>query len=358
MRSVTSITVLASLVCGAYFVYHHVGSADAGQSSNVERKEDPGPRVKVAAAVRGSLEQTFSAYGDILARRQTEIASQIDGRVERVAVEDGAVVAEGQVLLMLDAAVADAACKAAQAVLDAAKADFARASDLNKRGISTSLDLEAANVKLAVATSEFALKDAERQRYTIRAPFSGQITRIPLPAGSLVGAGKPLTEIYDQSSLRVEFRGPERLWTKLKTGQSFEIQIDGDSKVTAHGTVSYVAPDADPRSHSLLVAGIIDNRDRRFAPGLFVHIRLDLGEKSNVILVPQEAVVERLSGGYVFVVQNGKSYERKVILGERRNGLVEVVSGVQPGELVVVRGQKQLRDDMVISLDGGVAANS
>lgn len=352
MRMGLGAAILAGIVGAG-----HVGgqflrtSASASQAALQETQPaSPGPLVSVAEAVRGALEQSFSTYGNLAAHMQAEIAAQINGQVADIPVEDGETVKQGQVLLSIDAAVADADLKAAEARLDAANADFQRTQTLLQRGTSTPLAMEDAQVKLAVARTEMALKQEERRRYTIQAPFAGQIARVTLTKGALITAGKPITRIYDQDRLRVEFQIPERLWTRAKRGQRFTIWADGDTNLTAEGQVSYISPDANSNSRSLIVTGLTDNRDHRFAAGLFVHVRLDLGARENVVLVPEAAIVERLSGSYVFVVENGKCFERQVKLGERRDGKVEVVSGISQGQQVVVSGQKIIRDNMGVTV--------
>ncbi|MGF1620243.1 MAG: efflux RND transporter periplasmic adaptor subunit [Rhodomicrobiaceae bacterium] len=350
MRSSLGYALFAGLLASGLAIHHLSGGrADADESAPSATAETA-PEVHVARAVRGSLEQSFSSYGELAAARSADIATQTDGQVETVVAADGASVRAGEILIELDAAVAEAELKASTARLDAAKADLARVSTLVERGTSTALALEDVKVKLAVAETDLALKQAERRHYTIRAPFDGRITRIAYPAGALVTAGKPLGQIYDESRLRAEFRIPERLWSQAKAGQSFEIRADGDPSLKAEGRVSYIAPDISPASRSLAVAGVVENVDRRFAPGLFVHVRLNLGEKRNVVLVPQAALVERLSGTYVFVVEGEKAHERKVEAGERQDGKVEIASGIDEGALVVVRGQKLIRDNMTVSV--------
>jgi membrane fusion protein (multidrug efflux system) len=351
MRLGLGATILAGIIGGSY-LHHQLAEApaEATQAALPATASPSGPLVSVADAIRGSLEQSFSTYGNLVAYRHADIAAQIDGQVEGISVEDGATVSQGQVILTLDAAVADAELKAASARLDAAKADLQRVEALLQRGSSTPLAREDAQVKLAVAQTDMTVKEQQRRRHAILAPFAGRIGQIPLTAGSLAMAGKTITRITEQDRLRVEFQIPERLWPSVRAGQHFTIQADGTPNLTADGKVSYVSPDANPSSRSLIVTGVIDNQDRRFAAGLFAHVRLDLGAKENVVLVPEEAIVERLSGSYVFIVEKDKSFERQVKLGERRDGQVEIISGVEEGERVVVRGQKVIRDNMSVTV--------
>jgi membrane fusion protein (multidrug efflux system) len=352
MRVGLGAAILAGVIGGGY-LHHQLVDAPAEATQAALPKEVPaasGPLVSVTEAVRGSLEQSFSTYGNLAAFRHVDIAAQIDGQVERIPVEDGATVSKGQVILTIDAAVADAELKAASARFDAAKADLQRVQALLQRGISTPLALEDAQVKLALAQTDMTLKEQHRRRYTILAPFAGRIGQVALTEGALIATGKPITRITEQDRLRVEFQIPERLWPRVRTGQHFTIQADGNPDLTVGGAVSYVSPDANPSSRSLIVTGVIENKDHRFAAGLFVHIRLDLGARDNVVLVPEDAVVERLSGSYVFVVEKDKSFERQVKLGERRDGRVEVVSGVEEGQLVIVSGQKTIRDNMTVTV--------
>jgi len=350
MRSSLSLTLLAAIIVGGYLFYDlHGEGADASEAAHVEQSS--APKVTVAEASRGSLEQSFSAYGNLTAVKSADIAAQIDGRIAAIKVADGDAVKKGQVLFTLDDAVAVADLEAAQARFKAAKADFERVSKLVKHGTSPALKLENAQVKLAVARTELALKQAEKRRYTILAPFDGQIGRIRLSEGALIVAGKTAMQIYDQERLRLEFRVPERLWSSVKKGQSFEIRSDGKPKLRASGSVSFVAPSADPKSRSLMLTGTIANKHRHFAPGLFVHIRLDLGKKNGVVMVPQSALVEKLSGSYVFVVESGKSHQRKVEPGVRQDAFVEITKGVKAGAKVVTQGQKLIRDNMAVRVE-------
>ena len=350
MKAGLGVAILAGIIGGSSVVYQLVKEPVAASQAALVQAIAPshGPLVTVAEAVRGTLAQSFATYGNLTAYMQADIAAQIDGQVERVLAADGAIVKQGQVVIALEAAVADAELKAAEARLDAAKADMERVQALLQRGNSTPMALEDAGVKLAIVQTEMALKQEARKRHSILAPFAGQITRIALTQGALVTAGQPISRIYDQERLRVEFQVPERLWTKVREGQHLTIQADGNPDLTAEGKVSYVAPNANPNSRSLIVVGLIDNADHRFAAGLFVHLGLSLGAKENVVLVPETAIVERLSGSYVFIVEKDKSFERPVKLGERRDGKVEVVSGIDAGQHVVVSGQKLIRDNMVV----------
>lgn len=350
MKTGLGVAIFAGIIGGGSLVYQFVkGPVVASQAALVEAEPPSrGPVIKVAEAVRGTLTQSFATYGNLTAFMQADIAAQIDGQVESVLVADGAMVKEGQVIVALEAAVADAELKAARARLDAAKTDMERVQALLQRGNSTPMALEDAGVKLALVQTEMALKQETRKRHSILAPFAGQITRIALTQGALVTAGKPISRIYDQERLRVEFQVPERLWAKVREGQRLTIQADGNPDLTAEGKVSYVAPNANPNSRSLIVIGLIDNADHRFAAGLFVNLGLSLGAKENVVLVPETAIVERLSGSYVFIVEKDKSFERRVELGERRDGKVEVISGIDKGQQVVVSGQKLIRDNMAV----------
>ena len=352
MRVGLGVVILAGIIGSGALAYQLVrGPAVASQAAPVAAGPPlAGPLVTVAEAVRGSLAQSFGTYGNLTAYMQADIAAQIDGQVESIQATDGASVKQGQVIVALDATVAEAELKAAEARLDAAKADIERVQALLQHGTSTPLALEDARVKLAVVQTEMALKQETKRRHTVVAPFAGQITRIALTEGALVSAGKPISRIYDQQRLHVEFQVPERLWTKVRAGQRLTIRADGDPDLSADGQVSYVSPNANPNSRSLIVTGLIDNPDHRFAAGLFVHLRLDLGTKENVVLVPEAAIVERLSGSYVFIVDKDKSFERQVKLGERRDGKVEVVAGIEPGQHVVVSGQKMIRDNMAVTI--------
>lgn len=352
MRLGFAVPLFAGFMCGGYLLYDfQYGEAGATQAARVEEPEaQPAPQVSVTEAVKGSLEETFSTYGNLAALKSVDIASQISGQIAEISVKEGARVKKGDVILTLDAAAANADYDAAKAQLDAAQSDFQRATTLAQHGTSTAVALEQAKVKLAIAQTQLAMKKVQKQHYTVNAPFDGQLTEIKNSEGALLSAGNAITQLMDQSQLRVEFQLPERLWPKLKIGQKLTVWADGHQQLQVSGQVTYVAPNADPKSRSLRVTGLIDNQDYRLASGLFVRVRLDMGAKNNVVFIPEDAIVERLDGSFVFVVEKGKSFERQVDLGIRQDGKIEVLSGIKLGEQVVTRGQKMIRDNMAVTV--------
>ncbi|MEO1206640.1 MAG: efflux RND transporter periplasmic adaptor subunit [Pseudomonadota bacterium] len=342
---------------GAIALLVAAGAATILQSPKVVSAEakvtGPAPKpqtVSVARAKTSQVQDTFEAYGDLAPIRTVDVSPQITGHVRRIYVSSGQFVEKDEILIELDTTVPDAELSAAKAQLASAEADLRRKTTLAKDGNVTNVALDLAELNVQVARADVAVKSAKRALHTVRAPFAGQLTQISISEGAFVSAGQVLFKLQDESQLRVDFSVAERLWSKLKVGQKVSIKTDNRSGTNVDGKLTYIAPVADANSRSLAVNGLIDNEHRSLVGGLFVEVSVKLGARDDVLVVPTTAVLQELSGSYVFVVEQGKVHRRKVVLGERYGKTVEIKTGLGSGSSVVVGGQDRLRDAMPVTV--------
>ncbi len=384
--------ILAILIAGC-------GNSEARPSTQPETAAKA-IAVSVAPAEERILPMGLDVTGALMADAQTDVASEIDGRVTQVLVERGLVVKEGTVLVRMDdrdainqlreAEATEAQTRErlgmvdgeyfdplktpdvrqARAVMDRAEADYQRFKQLLDEGaISRSEhDLRRTDFLTAKAQYEstinqirqlFQTLQAQKARVAmarkaledavIRAPFSGQVSEKHVNVGRYAKKGDKLVTLVRVDPLRVELTVPEAAVASIQKGQkvSFTVQTHPDRPFT--GTIAYVGPALRTDSRALVVEALVPNTGGLLQPGLFATARIELPATRPSVLIPTAAVRTEAGVARVFVAMGDRAELRFVQAGREAGGLVEILRGVTAGERVVLQAGEGLADGAAIT---------
>lgn len=316
----------------------------AGCGHKVERVESsslPAAAVRVQTVESKKRVATEEVVGTVRAKLRSVIEAKVSGKIEKMLVVPGQQVKAGESLAVIDAREVRARYDQAVAVRQQAEADLKRLTSLFDQKILSQAEFDGAQSKARVAIA--AVTEAETMlSYTkVTAPFAGVITRKHADVGDLATPGKPLLDMEDSTALRFEADVPEAVVGKLTLGDKLPVRISALEK-ELEGIVSEIAPAADSGSRTFLV-----KLDLPTQPGLrggqFGRVAMPVGE-TTALRVPASAVIARGQMELVFVVGDTKAHLRLVKTGKRIGSEVELVSGVEAGERVVVEGAATLMD--------------
>jgi RND family efflux transporter MFP subunit len=316
------------------------------------RKEQlPAPESLPAATVRVEAVElkphvaTEGVVGTVRPKLQSAIEAKISGQIEKMLVAPGQHVKTGEVLVQLNVREIQAKLDEALPVLEQAESDLKRYSTLIEKRVVTQQEFDAVQTRARVANAAVTEARTNLAYATITAPFAGVITRKLADVGDLASPGKPLVEIEDTKSLRLEADVPEALIGGVEMGARFSVQI-GPNEL--EGVVSEIAPAADPNSRTFVA-----KLDLPPSPGLragqFGRVAIPVSA-TPVLRVPVSAVIQRGQMELVFVVADNRAHLRLVKTGKRIGGEVELVSGVDPAEQVVIDGASKLVDGQRVSV--------
>ncbi|MEI6083496.1 MAG: efflux RND transporter periplasmic adaptor subunit [Verrucomicrobiota bacterium] len=288
-----------------------------------EPKEDTRPAVAVQT-MEAQISRTpnvVEVVGTIRAKLNATVAAKVTATVREVSVKAGDFVAAGQTLAKLDA-------RNLSAEFDRAKADYDRYKTLLDKQAVTRAEFDGVESRFKVA--EANLSDAQ-----LVAPFDGQITGKSCDVGDLATPGKPLFTLDQPTDYRLEVNVPESQVIGVAVGKAIYcvIEATGDK---CEGLVDEVLPAADPVTRTVLAKITLKCR-QPIKSGMFGRAQLLLGERF-AMFVPKNAVHERGQLTYVFVADAGKARMRLVKTGKTYLDAVELLSGVQAGERVIVSG--------------------
>jgi RND family efflux transporter MFP subunit len=305
----------------------------------------PAAVVRTAVLAARPLMTSELVVGTVRSKTRAVIESRVGGKIDVLAVNAGQLVKRGDLLAQLDVREIQARLDQARASLEQADRDLERYTALIKQNVLTKAEYDTAEARQRIAKA--AVTEAETMLGYARvvAPFDGVVTRKLAEVGDLAAPGRGIVELEDPGSLRIECEVPEGLIDRIKLGAGMTVSA-ADSTQTMSGIVSEIAPAANPASRTFLV-----KLDLPAGAGLrlgqFARVVVPTGEKPTLRL-PAGAVVVRGQMEIVFVVQKQVAHLRLVKTGRKSDGQVEIASGLEAGETVVVAGAADLMDGQPI----------
>lgn len=323
------------------------------------------PPVLVGEVETRRVEDRIEATGQLLAPSQAAVAAQVGGQVTGIARDEGAAVAEGELVIEIDperrrleAASAGAMLAQAEAQASEAERELARIEKLHAQGVAADAKLDQVRTALRTAVSsreslaaQLGMAERSLRDSNVTAPFAGLVARRYVSEGEFVAPGQKLFDLVALDPIEVEFHLPERDSSRVVVGAPVIVRVAPFPDQEFAATVTVVSPTIDPSTRTLRVKAALANPDGRLRPGLFARADLGVAVRDGVAMIPEEAVLQRADGPVAFRMVGADRVERRNLeLGVIRGGLIEVRSGLAPGDRVVLRGQSDLVDGAVVSV--------
>jgi membrane fusion protein, multidrug efflux system len=313
------------------------GCSRTGSSAQTDQR--PRERVELATVVETRAPRLVSLPGEVRAADRARIAAKIAGTVQEIAVKLGQTVRTGDRLVLLTAPEFAAQAERARATLAQAERELARDRQLLKGGVTTDDAVRSAEERLRLAQAALAEAEALLAYTEIRAPFDGRIAARLADRGDLVLPGQPL--------LTLDLGGGREIFTQVPASLSGALSLGAELRVTAGAEtsvakISEIAAAADAATRSVAVVLTLP-AETRWLPGLFVTLELPDAVTARRF-VPLTALRSFGQMETVLVVSEGRAQLRIVQSGRAADGLVEILSGLEPGEQIVARPAATLRD--------------
>jgi len=292
--------------------------------------------VRTVFAESEALSVSFSSNGTVQALKELNFVSDISGRVVRILVDKGASVKKGSPLLQLDSKLYEADYKAAKAALETMRKDEQRFSRSNEAGGVTAQQLDNIRAQLIAAESRYERSRKMYEDCTVKAPISGKINFRYVETGSLIAPNVPLFDIVDDSSLKIICNVPESKLRYIEVGQEVTLTSSEVQGIYFKGKVSFIGIKTD-RGLNYPVEILLE-KDPELKIGMYLKANFEEQAEHQGILVPRKAIVGSAKSANVYVVKDGKAELRSVILGEMYSDRIEVLSGVEAGDEIIVAG--------------------
>jgi len=378
-------------------------ACDRARPTQAGEGEPPAPprEVRTALAAEREWEPTLHVIGQLVEQQRATLGAKVPGRLAELRADLGSALHQGDLVARVDpndyelrvtqaqAALGrararlglpengddtvqpeeTAGVRQARALLDQAQLAFERVSGLRTKAIASQAELDEAQAELSVAQAGYqnALQDLEEWRAELAesraalalarsaladtqivAPFDGLVLERLAAPGNYLTTGAPVATLIQVDPLRLRAEVAERDAPRVRAGLELRARLDGEDRVLA-ARIARVAPAIAPRSRMLTIEADVPNPDGTLRAGAFARVEIVLQPLERAIAVPEEALVSFAGVDKVFVVADGVARERPVTIGRRAGGTLEVLSGLEAGERVVLapgdlRGEQAVRE--------------
>ena len=310
------------------------------------------PVVGLSSVEQRMVADKIESVGTSVANESVNLTVKVSETVFAVNFEDGDFVERGQILVELVKADEASRLAEAQATVDDAVRQFDRIENLSAQNLVADNEKDQARTNLDTARARFEGVLVAMDDRLIRAPFSGYLGFRNISEGSLLTPGVVITTLDDVSVIKLDFTIPERYFADVRVGQIIQSNsIVYDEKIF-EGTVSVVGSRIDPVTRGVSVRATIDNSSLQLRPGMLMTVSLALNEKL-ALVVPERSIIASQGRQHVFVVDSENKVARtEVELGRRRDGFVEIISGLVQGQEVVSEGTISVRPGQTVQPQG------
>ena len=342
----------------------------------LSQMKPPAATVTAEAAKFEKWGEQLTSIGTLIASQGVDVTTQVAGVVTEIYFESGQDVEQGAKLVQLDVAVELADLASGKATLQEAEVAFQRQNDLINKRVTSEANLDTARAKRDTAQATVKRVEAVIAQKLIMAPFSGRLGIRKVEKGQYVSAGPALTSLQALDPIRVDFPMPEQSIGKLRIGQVVSLTVDAFPGQTFKGEIQSLDARVAQDTRTLLVRGMLPNKERKLLPGMFANVTVHAGEPVDTVTVARTAVTYSLYGDSVYVVkpappkgepgQGGGAQaqeaqkpaeaaliaERRFVkTGQAREDRVAITEGLVAGEDVVTTGQIKLNPGASIRID-------
>lgn len=309
-------------------------------------KEQP---VIVGTVTLQSFADRGEALGTLKARETIMVTSQVAETVSAINFDDGMRVEAGQVLVEMTSGEEAAQLQEERATVNEAARQVERLKPLVEQGAAAKSLIDQRRRELETAQARLQAIESRLEDRLIRAPFAGVVGLRNVSVGALIQPGTQITTLDDDSVMKLDFTMPSNYLADIKVGLPIVARARAFANREFKGEISAIENQIDPVTRSITVRALISNEDRVLKPGLLMSVDILMNERM-ALIVPEEALIPEGKENFVFAVVDGKAEKKKVQVGARRPGDVEILSGLQEGEQIITHGNFLVRPGMAVNI--------
>lgn len=315
----------------------------------------PAPPVIASHAERTAWSDPLEALGTLRAKESVTLSATVTETIVEINFQDGQHIERGQLLIRLQDAEAQAQLRAAQALSDERRNATVRAAQLQQRNLAARAEVEDTQARLRQAEADAQALEARLANYQITAPFSGRVGFRNISTGALVTPGMELVTLDKLDVMKLDFSVPERFLGRLSEGLSLSATSAAFPNDVFNGHIASIGTRIDPVSRSVSVRAKLKNPEGKLRPGMLMEVVVQQRVRDTIVL-PEAAIKPSGDRHYVMLVDQQEDTprleQRAVTVGERRYGDVEILEGIDAGDLVVVHGLQMAREGQTVRLLG------
>ncbi len=357
------------LICFAILLTSTLSACSDSTAKNDDKKPATKQQAKRATLITThvvsskTIEKTAVSFGEISSINAPVLSAEVSGSIININKDIGETVKKGEILAKVDPEIAQLNYRSAKANLDRSKIMLDnqeriknRSTQLLEKGFISQARFDDINDELTIARQQVTQAKAQMEtaqeqlsRTNIRAPIDGSIIERMISIGDFVSPGKPLFKLSTAGKLQVVLLYPETLTPIFKAGQRVRLSTPSNPNTKVEGEVTDIISMIDTSNRSVKLVVEVDNPGN-WKPGASVTGEVILDTKPSAMVVPSQSVVLRPIGNVVYLIKDNIAYQTLVDVGQRSNGMLEILSGVEIGDVVAYDGAGFLADNAPVQV--------
>ena len=334
------------------------GSDQASVGNNADqKKQDRGESqisaaipVQAVAAKRGNISLFLMQTTTIEAKRQVDILAKVAGQVIKLPAEEGARVKKGDLLAKLDEAELQIEFMKTKVSMETDQAMLERARKMLEKNLIAEENFETTRLQYESSKATHEAARLQLEYTNIRSPFNGVVTVRNIELGQRVNVNQSLFIIADFNPLRAKIYIPEKNMGQIYEGQKAKITIESEPDLEFSGIVQMISPVVDPASGTSKVTIDIQDDRGKLKPGMFASVFITTETHQNALIIPKKALILESDLDQVYIYQEGNAHKVNLKVGIASGDKLEILSGLNEGDLVVTAGQDGLREGLPIRI--------
>ncbi len=335
---VTTLAAMAAILVSACGVGEASTAHEPQQTASV-----PMP-VEVVEPVKTDIFATYHTTTTISSDADAPVPAKVEGEIVEILVEEGDQVIQGQVLAKLDGERLRLEMEQARANLEKTTREYQRSISLHERGLVSSATFEGMKYDMDALRAAYELKRLNYDYTNVRATISGIVSARNVKLGQHLNANEDAFRVTDTGKLVAHLKIPQSELARIFAGQEAEIRVDAMPDDVFVASIARISPTIDIRNGTFRATAYVSNASGLLAPGMFGRFDIAYEKHADALTIPAAAVLEEDNETVVYIVDGGAAVRRAIVTGIEDNGVIEVLSGIDEHDRIVVTGQSSLRD--------------
>lgn len=349
MRVTFKRLVLIVIIITAAIIFYGCEGKSNSQVKN-DKEEDTGIPVETTKVIQGSVTATYAGSASLEAEAEALVAAKVSGIVKKIFVEEGDSVTSGQVLAKLDDEQYKLELNQAESILENLSSEYERNQSLFKNKIVSQESYEKTKSEYNTQKSAYDLARLKLNYTDIKAPISGIVSQRLIKVGNMVKLDQPTFQITDFDPLLAVLHVPEREMSKLQIDFPASLTADAIPDSEFRGKILRISPIVDAGTGTFKVTVEVNDKTRKLKPGMFTRVKIIYDTHENTLLVSKNAILSEDTETWAFVVNDDTATKKEVKIGYSNSTHVEILSGLNVGDIIVTTGLSSLKDGSKIKV--------
>lgn len=297
-----------------------------------------------------ALQNKIFSNGTLISNEEVELRSEINGKVTHIYFTEGNKVKKGDLLVKINDSELQATLKKNKARESLARDREYRYKQLLEKNLTSQQEYDLQLSELNAVLADVELTEAQLAKTEIRAPFDGIVGLRSISIGSYISPQTKIASLQSINPIKVDFAVPQKYFGMIREGNPIHVRLPSSSK-SYIGKIYAIEPKIDENTRTVQVRALVSNERAELTPGAYVEIEVILETYDNALLIPSEALIPDFEGEKVFIYSNGKAVPKIVKTGIRTEKEIQILSGLQVNDTVIVTGIIQLRPNIPVNLN-------